>query len=201
MSDNYRSIIQNRVMHNGPFGRKTDGDGRITFAIPLGTTPDATSMQQAADAVMDETGFGVTIESRDGAAFVDTEAADVPHVVLDVVESALQNALGDGATQPRSSRKSLIHASGNTDREAQPCFILSRRLSPGQVEEVERLLSFVAGVEANGYHNDTRFYLSPGSQSLGHIPLDVSEIIVRRIAAEANISISEHSIKLLPRQR
>lgn len=196
-----RAMRSKAASRTGPFRRDPEGSGRISFAVPLAMTPGEATLQQAADTVGDETDFGVAIEAREGAAFVDTKAQNAPHAVLDVVESALQNTVGDGASQPRASRKSLIHASGDTDREAQPCFVLSRRFTGVQTDEIERLLEFVGGVDATGYHNDRRFYLSPGRQALGHIALDVSEIVVRRVADRAGISISDHSIKLLPGQQ
>jgi hypothetical protein len=191
---------KSRSQGDGPFQRKPNGSGRITFAVPLGRTPSTTAMRQAIRTVRDETGFVVDIDGQNGAAFVDTNSQNAPHVVLDVAESALQNSAGDGAGQLRASRKSLIHASGETNREAQPCFVLSRRFTDQQVAEIERLLNFVAGVSAVGYHNQTRFYLSPGSQSLGHATLDVAEILVRRVADKAGIGVSDHSIKLLPQR-
>jgi len=177
--------------------RPANGDPRVAFHTPTSESVDG-QIEPITDAAADAAGVdSLPFETRATPSgllftFAGDDATNMPHPMLDVSESAAHETAGNAG-------KSTLFAAGSVDDQTlQPCFRLSERLSDEQVAEIERLYGFVAGIDATGYHNETRFYLDTGRVELSHIALDVAEILVRRTVAETDISVADHTVKVLP---
>jgi hypothetical protein len=75
--------------------------------------------------------------------------------------------------------------------------MMESRLSDEALDEIARLYKFVTGVDANLYYAENHLHFDTGQNQLAHGNLDVAEILVRRVADDAGISIQSHSFKVL----
>jgi hypothetical protein len=180
---------------------------QLTFEVPTVESVPAGALGDLRSAIETETGAQPAVEQTASGVRVRADA-DVGggqgvllHPVLDVAESFLQNEFG----QPGEGIvKSTLAVSGAADgTSVQPCMILSDTFDDAVLDEFERLFEFVAGYESNAYFNENRFYVDTGEQTLGHIALDVAEILTRRLAESEGLGVESgfnHSVKVLDQQ-
>lgn len=178
-------------------GRPTDGERRATFHTPLKGEFSRESVMEAVSIAEDELDKEINVSLTDKGVFVepipDTGVGPVEfiHPHLDVVESSFDNTVD-------ITQKSTLFVGGDADGYSmQPCFMMDGRLSDEALNQISRLYKFVTGVDSNPYYAENRLYLDTGQNQLAHANLDVAEIIVRRAADDAGISIESHSFKVL----
>lgn len=177
------------------------GNSRLAVFTPTGSEATEEILSSAQETTAQETDTEVTLTAEDDGVLIEAAGEEIPHAALDTVESALQSELGDGSSDDLAKRKSLLMTAGEDQSlTVQPCFELETQFSEAMMDEAARLIAFVGGVETVPYHNENRLYFDTKDQSLHHTVLDVSEIVTRRIAADNDIEIESHSIKLLDEQ-
>lgn len=173
--------------------RGTEAAPSLKLKTP--TAGQVTATRQVRSVIEQETGKSIPMHaSPKGAHF--TLGEQVPHVVIDVAESATQNSAGKPVTVPQKS--TIVVTGDTTGRSVHPVFELSKRLTTAQTSEVERLYKFVAGVDATTFQTSNELHIDTGQKRLKHGSLDVAEIIVRRVGDEAGVTVSNHTVKSGP---
>jgi len=177
---------------------ETDTAPHIVFDVPTGQRPSRQVLQTAADAAAAETDTVVEISAQGRQALVDTRTNEPVHDVVDVAESVLQNQLGDGSSRDSFSvRKSILRAVDAPNKSPQPCFEPSSGFSADGISRAEELFNLVAAPQGSVEQVGGRIYFDTPGQSITHVQLDVSEIIVRRLSATENVTVPRfHTIKI-----
>jgi len=180
---------------------------QLTFDVPTAESVPAGALDDLRSAVEAETGARPAVEQTTDGVRVRADG-DVGggqgvllHPVLDVAESFLQNEFGQPGDGIVKSTLSIRGDAAGTS--VQPCAVLSETFDDAVLDEFERLFEFVAGYESNAYFNQNRIYIDTGEQTLGHIALDVAEILTRRLAESEGIGVESgfnHSVKILDQQ-
>ena len=181
------------------FDRPDSGDTRIAWHIPTGEIPSDDDVSALLDAIEETAGSRPVAEATDTGVLYELTETEFAHPLLDVSESVSVNA--HGTPDVEGSVKSTLFVAGDTtDRSVQPSFGLSEPLTDETVAEIEFLYEFVAGVDAAGYHEGDRFFLDTDTSELGHLAVDVAEILVRRAAAVEGVTVIDEDAHLIAAQ-
>lgn len=169
---------------------------RVTFAYQVAQEPSQSDIDAIQAAVLDETGETIEIQADGNTLFFGGLSDFISHIVLDVAESAARNTLG-AADENKKSDLLLI---GSSSYSVQPCFTLSEVFGDETIAEIERLYSFVTGIDGVGYFNENRFYIDTNLPLIKHGDMDVAEILVRRMIDGTSNSIELQGFKALPKR-
>jgi hypothetical protein len=186
VTDGFSHSLEARASHS-----------RLSWEVPTAETVPQSGIDAAISAVEEEIGVTPTAEQTDNGVRLTapsstrTGVTSLLHPVLDVSESFLQNEYGK---QGEGIVKSTLSAAGDASGQTvQPSIELSGTPTVEQAQEIETLAALVLGVSvavggeetANGF----RVYIDTGVEALGHIAVDVSEIVGRRIAERDDLDV------------
>jgi len=170
--------------------------GVLSWEVPTAETVPQSGIDAAISAVEDEVGVTPTAEQTESGVLFTAPSSTTGeqyllHPVLDVTESFLQNQYGK---QGEGIVKSTLLAAGDSSGQTvQPSIELSGTPTVEQAQEIETLAALVLGVNVAVGGTETtngfRVYIDTGVQALGHIAVDVSEIVGRRIAERDGLDV------------
>lgn len=180
--------------------RRSRGSGREGTGLLL-QTPTRTpvvSVNGIQETIAAEAGVEPEIQTTGGGVQWSL-GGSVPHPVIDVAESAAQNMEGKPMTVPQ---KSTIKVAGQSPNKAvHLVFVPQGRIGKSQIDELKRLMAFVAGVEVTVFKTGDELHINTGKREFLHANLDVAEILVRRVGDSEGVTIKEpHIIKVGPSQ-
>jgi HK97 family phage prohead protease len=193
-----RPLMRNKDL--GAVSRPESGDTRIVFFTPTKRPPDGERLEIVAEevgAVLGVEEVPVDMKPLEKGVLVgasEQTAGGVeahPHPLLDVVESAIHDRLG--------GEKSVLMVAGSASgMSVQPVFEIEETLPEEAVSEIRRLYEHVAGILPDVQQSDGRLRLDTRQKRLGHIKLDVAEIVVRRVADAESVQVEGHTFEALP---
>jgi len=186
--------------HLREVSRPESGDTRVVFYTPTKRAPDGERLGMVAEEVGTVLGIEevpVDMKPLEEGVLVGASEQTAggikahPHPLLDVIESAIHDRLG--------GEKSVIMVAGSASgMSVQPVFRLGETLPEEAVAEIRRLYEHVAGILPDVQQSDGRLRLDTRQDRLGHIELDVAEIVVRRIADARGVQVNGHTFETLP---
>jgi len=175
--------------------RPTGGDTRAVVHTPTEESPDEATLDAIRESVADRTGVDLSMTATEAGVL--TEATpdvgigvrEFVHEHLDIVESVVQNALG-------KPQKSSLHVAGDADGlSLHPCFEVDGDLSDATLSRMAETFALVANHRVAVGMMDGMVAFDPRDPVLSHAALDVAEIIARRAADEAGVTVTSNTFR------